>query len=77
MMVDSNFAIYFQWMNEAIKKWRQEPQEAKTVKKSNILEYLAFSYYFKVGKEFQVNSFFASFRLNDLSHINSVNNFCM
>ena len=51
MMVDSNFAIYFQWMNEAIKKWRQEPQEAKTVKKSNILEYLAFSYYFKVGKE--------------------------
>merc|ERR1712038_169999 len=34
-----------QWMNEAIKKWRQEPQETKTVKKSDILEYLAFSYY--------------------------------
>jgi len=34
-----------QWMNEAIKKWRQEPQESKTVQKSDILEYLAFSYY--------------------------------
>ena len=38
-------------MNEAIKKWRQEPQEGKTVKKSDILEYLAFSYYSQVRKK--------------------------
>ena len=37
-------------MNEAIKKWRQEPQEGKTVQKSDILEYLAFSYYSQVRK---------------------------
>jgi len=34
-----------QWMNEAIKQWNQESNTAKTVKKSDILEYLAFSYY--------------------------------
>ena len=56
-MVDSNFKIYFQWMNEAIKKWRQEPQDAKTVQKSDILEYLESSYYFQVRNEFQINSF--------------------
>ena len=49
-------------MNEAIKKWRQEPQEAKTVQKSDILEYLESSYYFQVRNEFQINSFFTVFR---------------
>jgi hypothetical protein len=35
-------------MNEAIKKWKQESQDAKTVQKSDVLEYLAFSYYSQV-----------------------------
>ena len=43
-------------MNEAIKKWRQEPQEGKTVQKSDILEYLAFSYYSQVIKELYYNT---------------------
>ena len=43
-------------MNEAIKKWRQEPQEGKTVQKSDILEYLAFSYYSQVRKELYYNT---------------------
>merc|ERR1712223_715288 len=32
-------------MNEATKKWKLESPDAKTVQKSDILEYLAFSYY--------------------------------
>ena len=35
-------------MNEAIKKWKEETLDAKTVQKSDILEYLAFSYYSQV-----------------------------
>ena len=35
-------------MNEATKKWNQESQGEKTVQKSEILEYIAFSWYSQV-----------------------------
>ena len=45
-------------MNEAIKQWNQE--SAKTVKKSDILEYLAFSYYSQVSVDWKHLAIFAS-----------------
>ena len=41
-------------MNEAIKQWNQESHTAKTVKKSDILEYLAFSYYSQVNVRLEI-----------------------